>query len=264
MEKLIHILEPLTPIIIVLSLALFMTLESFLPYMQHSAFRKQQKWHNLANILLSFVLNALLSGLITTAIMNAEATKFGLLPTISPPFWISLVVGILFCDFNAYVAHRLYHSVPLFWRFHRVHHSDTELDATSALRLHPFEFLFQAFSQATVLPLLGVSLASFVIYFTIALPLFVINHTNIKFPLWYEKIVGLVFITPNRHRVHHSSYQPETDSNFGDVFSIWDRLLGTYKKADVEKLEYGLEDLRERNDQTFVGQMKTPFKKIQH
>lgn len=263
MSNIIETLEALTPIIIVAGLAVFMTLETLLPYMAHSAYRRKQKWHNLGNVLLSFVLNAILSGFITTAIVTAGKAHFGLLHHIPMPLWASFIAGMLFCDLNSYVAHRLYHRVPLFWRFHRVHHSDTEMDATSALRMHPFEFVFQAATQMTILPLLGVSQASFVIYFAFALPLFIINHANLRYPAWLEKALSLVFITPGWHRVHHSSHRPETDSNFADVFSFWDRLFGTHRTADVDSLQFGLEDMRDARDQTFAAQMKAPFRPLQ-
>jgi sterol desaturase/sphingolipid hydroxylase (fatty acid hydroxylase superfamily) len=263
MANIIDSLGQLTPVIIIVSLAIFMTLENLLPFLTQSAYRKKQKWHNIGNLAVSFVFNASLSGVITGCIMYANQHKFGFLHLLPIPTWISFILGILFCDLNSYVAHRLYHRVPLFWRFHRVHHSDVELDATSALRLHPFEFIFQAVTQATILPLLGVSMASFVIYFTIALPLFIINHANLKYPRWFERVFSIVFITPDWHRVHHSSRQVETDSNYADVFSFWDRFFGTHKTADIKEIQFGLNEQREHKDQTLLAQLKTPFIKIE-
>lgn len=259
MTQLISTLEQLTPVIIIVGLAIFMTLESIMPFFEHGAQRKKQRLHNLGNVAVSFLLNALLSGLISASILYANKHEFGLLHLLPAPDRAKFVAGILLCDLNGYFAHRLYHRVPLFWRFHRVHHSDTEQDATSALRLHPFEFVFQAATQATILPLLGVSTASFVIYFTIAFPIFFINHANLRYPTWFEKVMGLVFITPAWHRVHHSSHRPETDSNYADVFSFWDRLFGTHKVADVTSLRFGLEDQRNAKEQTLMAQLKTPF-----
>jgi len=262
MEDLIPILEQSVPFIIIVGLAVFMTLETWMPYFEHGKDRKRQKWHNLGNLALSFVLNALLSGMVSYCITESTHRQFGLLFHLHLPASATLVTGILLSDLNGYVAHRLYHRIPLFWRFHRVHHSDIELDATSALRLHPFEFIFQAATQAIVLPLLGVSGASFVLYVILSLPLFILNHANLKYPLWYEKYASLLFVTPNWHRVHHSSHQPETDSNFGDVFTLWDRLFRTSKRKSPEEVSFGLETLRDRKDQSFLGLLKTPFVKL--
>lgn len=262
MEPFIATLEQAIPFITVVALTLFMTLESWLPYFEQSKHRKKQRWHNLGNLLVSFVLNAALSGVVSWSLTRATQAELGLLYRVPVPMAASLLIGILLSDLNGYVAHRLYHRVPLFWRFHRVHHSDIELDATSALRMHPFEFIFQAATQATVLPLLGVSNASFAIYVALSLPLFILNHANIKYPGWYEKYVSLLLVTPDWHRVHHSADQPLTDSNFADVFTIWDRLFGTRKNAPVEGMRYGLETMRDDKSQSFTGMLMAPFKAV--
>lgn len=259
MDNLITTLNDLTPVIIIVFLALFMTLESYLPYFEHSNWRKKQRLRNLGIVGIAFVLNGLLGASITGVIMTAEAQHFGLLHWLLPGSPLAIVIGMLLVDLNSYVFHRLYHWVPLLWRIHRVHHADTEMDSTSALRLHPFEFLIQACSQMTVLPLLGVSLYSFVLYFTFALPWFLLNHSNIKFPAWFERYAAWILVTPNWHRVHHSSFQPETDSHYGDVFTFWDRLFGTARQAEVEKIRFGLEKFRENGEQTVGNMLKMPF-----
>lgn len=261
MDNFLHNVEGYIPLLIIISLALLMTVERLIPFFEHSSYRKKQRWHNIANLTLTFMLNAALSGIVSFSFTTSDSNDFGLL-RMAQPYWVALIVGVFLCDLNGYVAHRLYHRIPLFWRFHRVHHSDIELDASSALRLHPFEFIFQATTQATILPLLGVSGGSFVLYNLIALPLFVINHSNIKYFQWYERTMSLLFVTPNWHRVHHSSYQPETDSNYADVFSIWDRLFKTHKEKDVEQIQFGLGSLRDAKDQTFRALLLTPFKSL--
>jgi sterol desaturase/sphingolipid hydroxylase (fatty acid hydroxylase superfamily) len=262
MENIISTLEQAVPVIIIVFLTIFMSLETLIPYLTQSKYRKKQRWHNIGNLLVSFALNAALSGVVSYCLTEATHKQFGLLYHLHLSFTVALILGIFLSDLNAYIAHRLYHKIPLFWRFHRVHHSDVELDASSALRMHPFEFIFQATTQATVLPLLGVSNTSFVIYVAFSLPLFIINHANIKFPNWYEKYVSILFITPNWHRVHHSSKQTETDSNFADVFTIWDRIFSTHKSQKPEEITFGLETLREKGSQTFLGMLSTPFKSL--
>lgn len=261
MNQIIPILEQAIPLIIIITLSVFMTLERWIPYRQHSNYRKRQRWHNLGNLAISFVLNALLGGIIAFSITWGTKNQFGLLFQLPIYPVIATIIGIFLCDLNGYIAHRLYHKIPIFWKFHRVHHSDTELDASSGLRLHPFEFMLQAITQATILPLLGVSNVSYVVYTAFAVVMFVINHTNIRFPIWYENLFSLLIVTPNWHRVHHSNYQPETDANFGDVFTVWDRIFGTKVIINPETITFGLETLRENKDQTFIAQMKTPFVK---
>jgi sterol desaturase/sphingolipid hydroxylase (fatty acid hydroxylase superfamily) len=115
--------------------------------------------------------------------------------------------------------------------------------------------------QAVFLPLLGVSIASYIFYFTLALPWFVLNHSNLKFPAWFERIGSLLMSTPDWHRVHHSSYQPETDSHYGCVFSVWDRMFGTVTKSDVERIQFGLDRFREPGEQTVWKLLTMPFRK---
>ena len=155
MDHFILLLEESIPLIIVVFLTLFMGLEILFPFLKHSEYRKKQRWHNIGNLTVSFVLNAALSGVVSYSLLVSTESRFGLLYQLQLPFIASFLIGILLSDLNSYAAHRLYHRVPLFWRFHRVHHSDIELDASSALRMHPFEFIFQATTQATILPCIG-------------------------------------------------------------------------------------------------------------
>lgn len=260
MDDLILTLNDLTPVLIIVFLSVFMTMERYLPYFEHGSTRTKQRWHNLGIVGIAFVLNGVVGGGITAVMLSAETHHFGLLRWLLPGAPVlATILGVLLIDLNSYAFHRLYHRVPVLWKMHRVHHADTELDSTSGLRLHPFEFLFQASTQITVLPLLGVSFTSFVLYFTFALPWFLLNHSNIKFPDWFERYASRLLVTPNWHRVHHSSYQPETDSHFGDLFTIWDRLFGTHRKAAVEKMQFGLEKFRENGDQTVGKLLRMPF-----
>lgn len=260
MDNFILMLNDLTPVFIILFMAVFMTLERYLPYFEHSDWRRKQRWRNLGMVALAFALNAALGAGITGVIMGAEAQHFGLLQRLAPGSVFTMVAGMLLVDLNSYAFHRLYHRVPFLWRFHKVHHADNEVDATSALRMHPGEFLIQAFSQVTVLPLLGVPLSSFVLYFAFALPWFLLNHSNLKFPDWFERYASWVLVTPNWHRVHHSSFRPETDSHYADIFTFWDRLFGTTRPAiEIEKIQFGLEQYRENGDQTFGKMLKMPF-----
>ena len=262
MQNIIELLGNLTPLLAVAGIAIFMTLEKSLPYFEHSKTRKKQRWHNVGMIAVAFILNATLGGLVVMAILWSQGNNIGLLHQVLGQSVPAIILGILLVDLNSYVFHVIYHKVPFFWRFHRVHHADTELDASDGLRLHPVEFVLQTITQIAFLPLLGVSIQSITIYFAFALPWFSLNHANIRYPDWFERWFSLVFITPNWHRVHHSSYRPETDSHYGDVFTFWDRIFGTSGKADVEKIKFGIELFREPGEQTFWEMMKMPFKRV--
>lgn len=261
MEKLLDTLNNLTPVLIIGSLAIFMTLEKYLPYFEHGMGRGKQRWHNIGMIAIAFLINAVVGSLIAIPIIWSQENNFGLMHRILGQSTLAIVLGIFLIDLSGYLLQVIMHKIPALWRIHRIHHADTEMDATSSLRLHPFELILQLAVQAVLLPLLGVSIASFIFYFTLALPWFVLNHSNIKFPYWFERIGSLIMSTPDWHRVHHSSFQPETDSHYGCLFSIWDRLFGTGGKVNVEKIQFGLDKFRGPGDQSVWQLLKMPFKK---
>lgn len=262
MDDFLNSLNDLTPVIAVGSLAIFTTLERWLPYFEHGAGRGRQRWHNFGMVSIAFLINATLGGLLLLPVVWADANHFGLMYRMGvwPP--IAIVLGVFLIDLCAYALHVTMHSFRLFWRFHRVHHADVALDASSGLRLHPFELLLLFSVITTVVSLAGVPLASVIIYNTLALPLFVMNHSNMKYPEWYERWGSLLLVTPDWHRVHHSSHQPETDSRYGCVFSVWDRLFGTSRRANTGTIQFGLERFRGPREQTVVELLKMPFRSL--
>jgi sterol desaturase/sphingolipid hydroxylase (fatty acid hydroxylase superfamily) len=262
MQNLVETLGSLTPVIIIAGLTAFMTLETWRPYFKHSTGRRRQRRRNVGMIAISAALGAALGVLTTLPMAWSEANNFGLLHRILGQSALAVVLGIFVIDLCAYLVHVTLHKVPTLWRIHRVHHADTELDATSGIRLHPFELLLLLGSLAMVLPLLGVSMVSLAVYNTLALPWFLLNHSNMKYPAWFERWGSMLMSTPNWHRVHHSSHQPETDSHYGCVFSLWDRLFGTAGKADVERIQFGLDRFRGPGEQTVWQMLKMPFKEL--
>lgn len=231
-----------------------------MPYFRPSAARRRQRWHNVGMIAVAFVANVTFGALALIPLAWSEANSFGLLYRLFGQSALAIVIGIFALDFSLYIAHVLMHKVPAFWRFHRVHHADPELDSTNGLRQHPLEAMFAAIVLVIMVPLLGVSSASSALYTTLALPWFLLNHSNLKYPAWFERAGSLLMSTPNWHRMHHSAYQPETDSNYGCLFSIWDRLFGTARRPKVEHIQFGLERFRDPNEQTIMKLLKMPFR----
>jgi sterol desaturase/sphingolipid hydroxylase (fatty acid hydroxylase superfamily) len=252
-------LNNLFPLLVIGSLSLFMTLEVWMPYFKHSAGRRRQRWRNVGMMSIGFFLNAVLGGVFVAPIVLSEANNTGLLHRVLGQSALAIVIGMFLIDLLLYASHVTFHKVSIMWRFHRVHHADVELDATSGLRLHPFELITLLSAQMLVLPVLGVSVASTVIYNSIALPWFLLNHSNMKFPTWFERYGSLMMSTPDWHRVHHSSYQPQTDSHYGCVLSVWDRLFGTGGRANVETIQFGLDKFRDPGEQTVWRLLKLPF-----
>ena len=209
MPQRLETLNNLIPILAITSLALFMTLEIWVPYFKYGTDRGRQRWRNVGMVAIAFLLNAVLGGLFVMPIIWSQESNFGLLHRLLGQSPFAILIGIFMIDLLLYVTHVTFHKVPAMWRIHPVHHGDTELDASSGLRLHPFELMLLLGMQAVALPLLGVSIESSILYNVLALPWFLLNHSNMKFPAWFERWGSLLMSTPDWHRVHHSRYQPE-------------------------------------------------------
>jgi sterol desaturase/sphingolipid hydroxylase (fatty acid hydroxylase superfamily) len=156
--------------------------------------------------------------------INAE---FGLLNMTSLPFWLTVTLGILILDWVIWLQHLLVHRVPLFWRFHRVHHSDPEYDTSTALRFHPVEILLSMLIKITVISLVGIPVVAVILFEVILNGMALFNHSNFRLPNSLERRVNKIWVTPDFHRIHHSIVPHQHHSNFGFNLSIWDRLFGT-------------------------------------
>jgi sterol desaturase/sphingolipid hydroxylase (fatty acid hydroxylase superfamily) len=172
-----------------------------------------------------------------------------------------VVIAVLLFDLWMYAWHYINHKVPFFWRFHRVHHSDAQMDVTTATRFHTGEILFSGILRVPVILLLGMQLWELFIYEILAVIVVQFHHANINLPGKLDDILRWVIVTPHMHKVHHSRWQPETDSNFSTIFSIWDRLGRTFRLHDpLDTIELGLDEFDNEKDQSVRGLFRTPFK----
>jgi len=133
-------------------------------------------------------------------------------------------------DLAIYTQHVAFHAVPLFWRLHRMHHSDLEIDVTTGIRFHPVEIVLSVLIKMAVIGLLGAPVVAVLAFEVILNATSMFNHSNARLPLWLDAAVRAVLVTPDMHRVHHSVARAETDSNFGFNLSVWDRVFGTYRR----------------------------------
>jgi rhodanese-related sulfurtransferase len=159
-----------------------------------------------------------------------------------------------------YLWHRANHTHPFLWRFHRMHHSEPQLDATSALRFHPGEILLSGIARLVIVPLLGMSVPQLVVYESVLFPVIVLHHSNVRLPRWLDYGLLALIVTPAMHRVHHSRWRPETDSNYGSVFPYWDRLFRSFRlRDDARHVELGLDEFSDPQWQTVGGLLRTPL-----
>ncbi len=174
--------------------------------------------------LMAFLLPLLAVG----AAVDAGKNGWGLLNWLDWPLWIEVIVTVLFLDFAIWAQHVITHKVPLLWRLHRVHHSDTDIDVTTAIRFHPIEIALSMFLKIGLVYLLGPAAVAVILFEIILNGTAMFNHSNLALPLWFDKILRRVLVTPDMHRVHHSVHRHEHDSNYGFSLSIWDQMFGTY------------------------------------
>jgi sterol desaturase/sphingolipid hydroxylase (fatty acid hydroxylase superfamily) len=192
---------------------------------------RQERWRtNLGLTLLNTVLvRVTVGGVAYTAAVFAADQGVGLLHWRPLPAWAAAAVTLLVLDFAIYLQHVLFHALPVLWRLHRMHHADLDIDATTGLRFHPLEILLSLGFKAAVVVLLGAVPWAVVAFEVLLNAASVFNHGNVALPERLDRWLRWIVVTPDMHRVHHSTCVVETNSNFGFSVSWWDRLCGTYR-----------------------------------
>ena len=212
--------------------ALFAALEAFAPR-RPRALPRQGRWvTNMAIVVLdTLTLRALalvVPLLAVGAAVDAQAQGWGLLNLADWPVWVEIVLAVLVFDFAIWAQHLVTHKVPLFWRFHRMHHADRDMDVTTAVRFHPVEIAASMGLKIGLVYLIGPAAVAVVLFEVMLNGTAMFNHANIRLPLALDRTLRRVLVTPDMHRVHHSIHRHEHDSNYGFALSIWDRMFGTY------------------------------------
>ena len=242
-------------------LILFLALESWIPAAGNRHRRLRHTARNLTLWLFNAVVVALLAApLIANVAGWTEASRFGLLNLLRLPPAITIVTAILLLDGLLYLMHRANHKIGLLWRFHRVHHSDPEMDATTAMRFHTGEILISSALRLAVIPLLGITLWQLLVYESLMLPVILFHHSNVYFPEKVDRWLRALVVSPSIHRVHHSRIRVETDSNYSIIFSFWDRICGTFRlRKDGRPVDFGLAEYDGEAWQRVSGLLITPF-----
>jgi sterol desaturase/sphingolipid hydroxylase (fatty acid hydroxylase superfamily) len=179
--------------------------------------------------------------------------------TIQP---LALFIGILVLDFVIYLQHRMFHFVPIFWRVHMVHHTDEDIDVTTAVRFHPLEIILSLLIKFAAVAAIGAAPLSVLIFEVLLNGASMFNHGNIKIPLYIDRVIRMILVTPDMHRVHHSVITRETNSNYGFSFSWWDRLFGTYIAQPQEghdKMKIGLNGYHDDRSLKLSALLAMPF-----
>ena len=227
-----------------------------------------KKWkHAIPNLFFTattVIINFSLAFLLLFTADWVQINNFGIINWMPEmPLWLYILLGVVLLDFfGAYLAHYTEHKIKPLWMIHLVHHSDHKVDTTTANRHHPLESVIRfGFTLFGVL-VVGAPIAIVMIYQSMSLIFTQFNHANIKIPRSVDKLLSFVIVSPDMHKVHHHNLLPYTDANYGNIFSIWDRLLGTYLHLDRDKIVYGVDTFPdEANNSSLKELLKQPFQK---
>jgi sterol desaturase/sphingolipid hydroxylase (fatty acid hydroxylase superfamily) len=202
------------------------------------------------------------AGIVVALVLEASA-DFGLLRLVEPSPRVEVVIVLLTLDLSFYLAHVSLHKLPLFWRFHAVHHADPLVDATTTLRQHPGETLIRLVFTGAFACALGASPAAYATYRIAVALIALLEHANVRLPARIDRALSLVTTWPGFHKIHHARDAALTDSNYGNLFSWWDTLFGTRTPIEPDRLpRYGLDGTLDEDTQSLVGQLTLPTRAV--
>jgi sterol desaturase/sphingolipid hydroxylase (fatty acid hydroxylase superfamily) len=229
------------------------------------AYSKPKRW--LSNLSIS-ALNTLVVRISfpiagVAAAMLAQDRQWGLLNQLAVAPWLNTLIFLLLFDLAIYWQHRLFHVVPWLWRFHRMHHTDVDYDLTTGSRFHPFSILISAAIKIALVIVLGASAAAILIAEVVLNVTAMFNHSNLKLPEGVDRVLRIILVTPDMHRVHHSTDSIEHNSNFGFNYSGWDRLFGSYldqPKMSHADMDIGINGFLDEKSTKLTYLLIQPFK----
>lgn len=227
---------------------------------------KTKRW--ISNLLIVFIDSAIIRLLFPAAIVGvalyAQQNNLGLfnqIPYLN--YWLAVVASVIILDLSIYLQHVMFHAIPLFWRVHRMHHIDLDFDVTTGVRFHPIEITLSLLIKMCVVILIGAPALGVMIFEILLNATSMFNHGNVRMPFMVDKLIRLIVVTPDMHRVHHSDIPNETNSNFGFNLSIWDKIFGTYlsqPRLGHEKMTIGIKTIRElKYCINLLGMLWVPF-----
>ena len=253
-------------LILIGGISLFWFLEGFIPLFKFN----YKKWlHAIPNIfftLTTVLINFFLAFILLKTSDWTIHNNFGFLNWIpETPLWAQVLLGVVFLDFiGAYLPHYVEHQIKPLWMVHLVHHSDHKVDTTTANRHHPLESIVRFSFTLLGVFLLGTSVGIIMLYQAMSVIASQFNHANIRLPKKFDLIMSYLFVSPDMHKTHHHYRLPYTDKNYGNIFSIWDRLLGTFASFDRDQLIYGVDVFpNEKKNSRISYLLKQPFEKYQ-
>ncbi|MTI89343.1 MAG: sterol desaturase family protein [Balneolaceae bacterium] len=241
---------------------IFWVMEGVIPLFQFQYKKVRHAGINLFFTACTAIIGFGLAGVLYWVSSWVAENNFGLLYLVEMPLWAKVILGVLFLDLiGAYLAHWTEHKVKWMWKFHLVHHSDTTVDVTTGLRHHPGETVIRISYTIFAVFVIGAPIGIVMLYQSLSVLFAHLTHANIVMPVKIDRALSWIFITPLMHKVHHHYTQPLTDTNYGNIFAIWDRLFGTFAQVDdTRELTYGIDTHMDPDENDKLGNLlKIPF-----
>ncbi len=249
-------------LILIGGITLFWLIENGFPLFKF----EYKKWHhagiNFFFTITTILINFSLAFVLYKSSVWVTENEFGILHWFSiQSLWLQAFIGLLLMDLiGAYAAHYVQHKTKVLWRYHLIHHTDTWIDTTSANRHHPGESVIRFIFTIIAIIIVGAPIWLFFLYQSLSVFLSQFNHANITLPNKLDTIISYFIVSPNMHKVHHHYVLPYTDSNYGNIFSLWDRLFGTFLVLPMEKIIYGVDThMRTEENNNLSNLLKIPF-----
>ena len=265
METLINYFESIPSIhrslILVGGITFFWLLEYAVPLFRFDYKKLKHAWPNIFFTLTTIIINFTLAFLLLKTSDWTVANSFGLLHWINFPLWASILIGILCLDFfGAWLAHYVQHKIKPLWMLHLIHHTDNHVDTTTANRHHPGESVIRFIFTTFGVLVLGAPIGIVLLYQSLSVLFSQFNHANIRLPKKFDNLLSYIIVSPDMHKVHHHLKLPYTDTNYGNIFSIWDRLFGTFSKMKNEDISYGIDTYPDVTSNSKIGKLlRLPF-----
>ena len=251
-------------LILVGGITFFWLLEGAVPLFRFSYKKWRHALPNLFFTLTTIIVNFALAFLLLKTADWTVTNDFGIINWLPEmPLWLYVLLGVLLLDLvGAYLAHYVEHKVKPLWMIHLVHHTDHNVDTTTANRHHPLESMIRFGFTLAGVALIGTPVGIVFLYQSLSLVATQFSHANIKLPKKVDRTLSWILVSPDMHKVHHHYRLPYTDSNYGNIFSVWDRLFGTYMEYDREHIQYGVDTFPDEVENGSIrGLLKQPFHK---
>jgi len=240
-----------------------MILEALFPRKARTQTRRRRWTTNIGIIIADTLAVRLLIPVLAVGVAAfASAKGWGLFNMISAPFWLEVILAFVLLDMLIYAQHVASHKIPILWRIHKVHHVDRDIDVTTAIRFHPLEIILSMGYKFLCILMLGPAVVAVIIFEIVLNASAMFNHANLRLPLRVDRVLRRIIVTPDMHRVHHSTLQQETDSNYGFNLSLWDRLFRTYTDQPSlghDNMHIGLEPHQTAQPTQFWWSLFLPF-----